>query len=100
MPSQEARAASGDATQKKLERLLRLLSWQLSLIIILLVYLALRPPAGRYQLIPPFTIADGTVVMFDTVAGKGELTTILTQEHGASGQGAADGRSGSVPEVR
>ncbi|MGE0683518.1 MAG: hypothetical protein AB7P69_21785 [Candidatus Binatia bacterium] len=50
------------AEMKKIERFLRLLTWQFFFLIAILLYLALRPQAGRYQ----FTVVGDDVGVFDT----------------------------------
>ena len=47
---------------KKIERFLRLLTWQMFFLLALLLYLAIRPQAGRYQ----FTVVGDDVGVFDT----------------------------------
>ncbi|HXG21200.1 MAG TPA: hypothetical protein VNN62_19235 [Methylomirabilota bacterium] len=67
MPQKEPRiesqvmTSSGDA-MKKIERFLRLLTWQMFFLLAILLYLALRPQAGRYQ----FTVVGDDVGVFDT----------------------------------
>ena len=47
---------------KKIARFLRLLTWQVFFLLALLLFLALRPQAGRYQ----FTVVGDDVGVFDT----------------------------------
>jgi hypothetical protein len=47
---------------KRVERFLRLLTWQLFFLLALLLYLAVRPQAGRYQ----FLVGRDGVMVFDT----------------------------------
>lgn len=47
---------------KKIEKFLRLLTWQMFFLLALLLFLALRPQAGRYQ----FTVVGEDVGVFDT----------------------------------
>lgn len=47
---------------KKIEKFLRLLTWQMFFLIAILLYLALRPQAGRFQ----FTVVGDDVGVFDT----------------------------------
>jgi hypothetical protein len=55
MPSNDPRlenlgsVVGAGAEMKKIERFLRLLTWQLFFLLAILLYLALRPQAGRYQ---------------------------------------------------
>lgn len=47
---------------KKIARFLRMLTWQMFAVLALLLFLALRPQAGRYQ----FTVVGEDVGVFDT----------------------------------
>ena len=47
---------------KKITRFLRLLTWQVFFLLALLLFLAFRPQAGRYQ----FTVVGDDVGVFDT----------------------------------
>ncbi len=51
-----------DGEAKKIARFLRILMWQMFALLALLVFLALRPQAGRYQ----FTVVGEDVGVFDT----------------------------------
>jgi hypothetical protein len=68
MPAKDPRLENSDsvvgagAEIKKIERFLRLLTWQLFFLLAILLYLALRPQAGRYQ----FTVVGDDVGVFDT----------------------------------
>lgn len=68
MPQKETRVDSltssldSGGDMKKLERFLRLLTWQMFFLLAILLYLALRPQAGRYQ----FTVVGEDVGVFDT----------------------------------
>jgi hypothetical protein len=53
-------------SMKRVERFLRVLTWQLFFLLALLFYLAMRPQAGRYQ----FTVAGEDVVVFDTASSR------------------------------
>jgi hypothetical protein len=72
MPSKEPRIESQLPTAdtvtslKRVERFLRLLTWQMFFLLVLLLYLAVRPQAGRYQ----FTVAGEDVVVFDTASSR------------------------------
>src|SRR5262249_4615909 len=72
MPSREPHAGSQTPTPdaamslKRVERFLRLLTWQMFFLLALLLYLALRPQAGRFQ----FTVAGEDVVVFDTASSR------------------------------
>lgn len=68
MPSKEPQVGNlgssveAGAEMKKIERFLRLLTWQVFFLLAILLYLALRPQAGRYQ----FTVVGDDVGVFDT----------------------------------
>src|SRR5215470_4410567 len=68
MPQKELRSESqspaGDSRgdMKKIEKFLRLLTWQMFFLHAVLLFLALRPQAGRYQ----FTVVGEDVGVFDT----------------------------------
>src|SRR2546422_6703085 len=72
MPSKEPRTESQIPTldtvtnMKRFERFLRLLTWQMFFLLAILLYLAIRPQAGRYQ----FTVAGDDVVVFDTASSR------------------------------
>lgn len=51
---------------KRVERFLRLLTWQIFFLLAVLLYLALRPQPGRYQ----FTVAGEEVLVFDTAYSR------------------------------
>lgn len=55
-------ATEGNEGMKKIERFLRLLTWQMFFLLVILLYLALRPQAGRFQ----FTVVGDDVGVFDT----------------------------------
>ncbi len=67
-PHSENRTSTPDSTAslKRVERFLRLLTWQMFFLLALLLYLALRPQAGRFQ----FTVAGEDVVVFDTASSR------------------------------
>jgi len=72
MPPKDSRGESqtltsdGGVSLKRLERFLRLLTWQMFFLLAILLYLALRPQAGRFQ----FTVAGEDVVVFDTASSR------------------------------
>src|SRR5215510_11656922 len=72
MPSKEPRIESQVPTPeavtslKRVERFLRLLTWQMFFLLAILLYMAVRPQAGRYQ----FTVAGEDVVVFDTASSR------------------------------
>ncbi|MCS6925615.1 MAG: hypothetical protein NZ578_06910 [Candidatus Binatia bacterium] len=51
---------------KRVERFLRLLTWQLFFLLAILLYLAMGPQPGRYQ----FTVAGEDVLVFDTAYSR------------------------------
>jgi hypothetical protein len=51
---------------KRVERFLRLLTWQMFFLLAILVYLVLGPQPGRYQ----FTVAGEDVLVFDTAYSR------------------------------
>src|ERR671925_665792 len=67
-PSTESRVPTPDAVTslKRVERFLRLLTWQMFFLLAILLYLAARPQAGRFQ----FTVAGEDVVVFDTASSR------------------------------
>jgi hypothetical protein len=68
MPQKETRTESvvpsidSGGSAKRIEKFLRLLTWQMFFLLALLLYLAMRPQAGRYQ----FTVVGEDVGVFDT----------------------------------
>jgi hypothetical protein len=72
MPSKEPHPESRGPTPdtgtslKRVERFLRLLTWQMFFLLAILLYLAVRPQAGRFQ----FTVAGEDVVVFDTASSR------------------------------
>ncbi len=72
-------ARSGSEANKvmgRIDKFLRLLTVQMFLIIALLAYLAYQPQAGRYQVIPPQSVMEGTIIIFDTILGKAGGTSV------------------------
>lgn len=77
MPPKDPRSADETTVvMKRVDKFLRLLTFQLFFIIALLGYLAYRPQAGRYQVIPPQAVMQGTIIIFDTVLGKAGGTSV------------------------
>ena len=71
MPPKDSRTGNETTVvMKRVDKFLRLLTFQMFFIIALLAYLAYRPQAGRYQVIPPQSVMEGTIIIFDTVLGK------------------------------
>ena len=81
MPAKDPRSeiqmpASGvDASLKRVERFLRLLTWQMFFLLAILLYLALRPQAGRYQ----FTVMGEDVGVFDTSNSRAWMIKLQKQ---------------------
>ena len=84
MQSKDSGAAGASSETNKVmgrvDKFLRLLSVQLFLIIALLAYLAYQPQAGRYQVIPPQSVMEGTIIIFDTILGKAGGTSVEVRE--------------------
>lgn len=70
---------------KRIERFLRLLTWQMFFLLALLAYLALRPQAGRYQ----FTVVGEDVGVFDTSNSQAWMIKLQKKSVTADGQGGA-----------
>ena len=85
MPSKEPHAGSQTPTPdaatnlKRVERFLQLLTWQMFFLLVILLYLALRPQAGRFQ----FTVAGEDVVVFDTASSRALAVKLQKQVMGA-----------------
>ncbi len=83
MPPKDSRSADETAVvMKRVDKFLRLLTFQLFFIIALLVYLAYRPQAGRYQVISAQAVMEGTVIFFDTITGQAGGTSVEVRERG------------------
>ncbi len=83
MPPKDSRSADETAVvMKRVDKFLRLLSFQLFFIIALLAYLAYRPQAGRYQVISPQAVMEGTIIFFDTITGQAGGTSVEVRERG------------------
>ena len=80
-PYSESRTSTPDAgtSLKRVERFLRLLTWQMFFLLVILLYLALRPQAGRFQ----FTVAGEDVVVFDTASSRALAVKLQRQVMGA-----------------
>ena len=63
-PQPESRTSTPDAAASlnRVERFLRLVTWQMFFLLVILLYLAIRPQAGRYQ----FIVGRDEVMVFDT----------------------------------
>src|SRR3989442_15386576 len=68
-------------SMKRIERFLRLLTWQMFFLLALLFFLVMRPQAGRYQ----FTVAGDDVVVFDTASSRAVAGEAPKQEGAATG---------------
>lgn len=85
MPPKDSRSTDETAVvMKRVDKFLRLLSFQLFFIIALLVYLAYRPQAGRYQVISPQAVMEGTIIFFDTITGQAGGTSVEIRERGTA----------------
>ena len=88
MPSKEPYAGSQTPTPdtatslKRVERFLRLLSWQMFFLLLILLYLALRPQAERFQ----FTVTGEDVVIFDTASSRALAVKLQKQVMGPGGK--------------
>ncbi len=83
MPPKDSRSVNETAVvMKRVDKFLRLLSFQLFFIIALLAYLAYRPQAGRYQVISPQAVMEGTIIFFDTITGQAGGTSVEVRERG------------------
>jgi hypothetical protein len=95
-PRVENQASTTDAagSLKRIERFLRLLTWQLFFLLAILLYLAMRPQAGRFQ----FTVAGEDVVVFDTASSRALAVKLQKQvispgEKAESGVQPAEGEN-------
>ena len=68
---------------KRIERFLKLLTWQLFFLIVLAAYIVLGPRPGRYQIVPPFTVPGGQVLIFDTATTRADIISLQEQIAGA-----------------
>jgi hypothetical protein len=91
--STTASATTAEASLKRLERFLRLLTWQMFFLLAILLYLAMRPQAGRFQ----FTVAGEDVVVFDTASSRA-LAVKLQKQVLESGEKSAAGTQPSEGE--
>jgi len=101
MPPKEPRIESQSPTLdtvtslKRVERFLRLLTWQMFFLLALLLYLAVRPQAGRYQ----FTVAGEDVVVFDTASSRA-LAVKLQKQVVSPGEKAEPGTPPAAGESK
>lgn len=79
--------SAAEISLKRLERFLRLLTWQMFFLLAILLYLAMRPQAGRFQ----FTVAGEDVVVFDTASSRALAVKLQKQvlESGEKPEGEA-----------
>lgn len=68
MASKELRA-DGTEGLKRIERFLKILTWQMVALLLILAYIAIRPQAGRYQ----FLVQGEDAGLFDTAYGQARL---------------------------
>jgi hypothetical protein len=68
MASKDLRADGAEGL-KGIERFLKILAWQLVVLILILGYMAIRPQAGRYQ----FLVEGEDAGLFDTAYGQARL---------------------------
>jgi hypothetical protein len=61
---------------KRVERFLRLLTWQLFFLLAILLYFVMGPQPGRYQ----FTVAGEDVLVFDTAYSRAFAVKLQKQE--------------------
>lgn len=61
---------------KRVERFLRLLTWQMFFLLAILLYLAMGPQPGRYQ----FTVAGEDVLVFDTAYSRAFAVKLQKQD--------------------
>ena len=70
------------------ERLLKILAWEIGLLLLLLAYLAFRPQPSRFQFVG---LRSEEAVFYDTATGR-----VLYQAKAESGSGQP-GEEGAVP---
>ncbi len=79
MPPRDARATDETlVVMKRVDKFLRLLTFQMFCIVALLAYMILYPPpqAGRYHVVPAQSAIEGTVIIFDTITGQAGGTSV------------------------
>ncbi len=73
MSSKDSRAdasrTGADQSLKRIERFLKVLTWQMVILLLILAYIAIRPQAGRYQ----FLVQGEEAGLFDTAYGQARL---------------------------
>ena len=86
MAAKDSRSDNDTAvSMKRIERFLKLLTWQLFFLIVLAAYIVLGPRPGRYQIVPPFTVPGGQVRIFDTATTRADIISLQEQ---IAGQGS------------
>ena len=68
MASKDLRADGAEGL-KGIERFLKILAWQMVVLLLILAYIAIRPQAGRYQ----FLVQGEDAGLFDTAYGQARL---------------------------
>ena len=77
MAAKDSRSDNDAAvSMKRIERFLKLLTWQLFFLIVLAAYIVLGPRPGRYQIVPPFTVPGGQVLIFDTATTRADVISL------------------------
>lgn len=95
LETQSSTIGSGEG-MKRVERFLRVLTWQMFFLLAILAYLALRPQAGRYQ----FTVVGEDVGVFDTSNSQAWMIKLRKKNVTANGQGSpAAPPAGKSPEA-
>ena len=102
MPQKDVRLETQSSTigaseaMKRIERFLRLLTWQMFFLLAILAYLALRPQAGRYQ----FTVVGEDVGVFDTSNSQAWMIKLKKKNVTTEGQDTVatpPGEGGAAP---
>ncbi len=78
----QASTSGADVSLRRVERFLRLLTWQMFFLLAILLYLAMRPQAGRFQ----FTVAGEDVVVFDTASSRALAVKLQKQVLSSPGE--------------
>ena len=95
MAAKDSRSDNDAAvSMKRIERFLKLLTWQLFFLIVLAAYMVLGPRPGRYQIVPPFTVPGGQVLIFDTATTRADVISLQEKIEGAK---SAAGTSPAAP---
>ncbi len=84
--------ADGAEGLKRIERFLKILTWQIVVLLLILVYIAIRPQAGRYQ----FLVQGEDAGLFDTAYGQARLIKMdreIQDSAGSSGEPGSEAPS-------